>query len=171
MRVRSTPVMCCSAPEIEVGSILGWFCPLPFFPSGCGDGGAMLSAKLARCFCMLIALADSLLVGVVHLQLLLQHKQQFRTPSALQTLGNLRWTGLNSRNAEFIQLSRIGSRFVYCARFRCLRIHRCAPRRRFPPPPPVRGACSDHPDFAVGSAVPGRPAAILPIFVRITSLV
>jgi len=62
---------------------------------------------------LLVALDDSLLVGIVHLQLLLQHRQQFRTPSALQTLGNLLLAGLTSRITIFSQLSRIAfSRYV-----------------------------------------------------------
>ena len=46
---------------------------------------------------LLVALGDSLLISVVHLDFLLQHKHQFRTPVALQTLGNLLPTGLNPR--------------------------------------------------------------------------
>jgi hypothetical protein len=47
-----------------------------------------------------IALGDPLLIGVVHLHFLLQHKQQFRTPVTLQAFSNLLGTGRNSRITE-----------------------------------------------------------------------
>ena len=63
---------------------------------------------------MQVTLGDPPLVGVVHLQFLLQHKQQFRTPVALQTLGNLLLTGLNPRITECGQLPWIAfARDVY----------------------------------------------------------
>jgi hypothetical protein len=52
----------------------------------------------------LVALGDSFLIDVVHVYFLLQHKQQFRTPVALQAFGNLLLAGLNPRITECSQL-------------------------------------------------------------------
>jgi hypothetical protein len=46
----------------------------------------------------LVAFANSSLVGVIHLEFLLQHEDQFWAPAALQAFGNLGAAGLNPRS-------------------------------------------------------------------------
>jgi hypothetical protein len=55
----------------------------------------------------LVAFSDSSLVGVIHLDFLLQHKDQLLAPVALHSFGNLPTAGLNPRVTEFCELPRV----------------------------------------------------------------
>src|SRR6266513_143099 len=56
---------------------------------------------------LLVALSDSFLVDVVHVDFLFQHKEQLLAPGAFQAFGNLLLAGMNPRITKFSQLPRI----------------------------------------------------------------
>src|SRR6266478_8881037 len=107
MRVRSTPEMRCSSPlrwnwGVFLFGLVFFFLGSPSFlwrNSICKTGHVFLQ--------LLITLGDTSLVNIVHLDFLVQHKEQILAPVAFQAFGNLRLAGVNPRIAEFSQLLRI----------------------------------------------------------------
>src|SRR5438309_3110924 len=92
---------------MELGSILVWFVllflGLSFFRlwrnSICKTGHVFLQ--------LLVALGDASLVNMVHLDFLVQHKEQLLAPVAFQAFGNLLLGGVNPRITQFSQLLRV----------------------------------------------------------------
>src|SRR5467141_4800193 len=95
------------AAKLESRGILGWFCLLSLGFLFCRLERNSIRETRQVLLQLLIALGDPLLVGVIHRYFLLQYKEQFRTPIALQAFGHLLMTGLNPRITEFSQLPRI----------------------------------------------------------------
>src|SRR5438445_13239356 len=87
------------AAQIEAWSILGgWLLCLELLRrrldrEGTREAGEVLLQSL-------VALSDSFLIGVVHVYLLMQYEQQFRTPVALQAFGDFFLAGVNPRITE-----------------------------------------------------------------------
>src|ERR1700739_2153795 len=91
------------AAQIKAWSILGgWLLCLELLrrrldrEGTCEAGEALLQS--------LVALSDSVLIGVVHIYFLMQHEQQYRTPGALQAFGDFFGAGVTPRIAEHSQL-------------------------------------------------------------------
>src|SRR5499427_1142971 len=95
------------AAEFESRSILSWLCffSLRFHLRRWGRNSIHKTRQVL--LQLQVTLGDPLLIDVVHLDFLLQYKQQFRTPVTLQALGNLLLGGMNPWITEFRQLSRI----------------------------------------------------------------
>src|ERR1700731_3702551 len=58
---------------------------------------------------LLVAFGHPSLVGVIHFEFLMQHKDQFLAPVAFQAFGNLPAAGLNPGMTEFRKLVRVAS--------------------------------------------------------------
>src|SRR5713226_1221247 len=107
MRVRSTPVTRCSSllrskrgAFLAAGFFVLAFCVAELEWEGMCQAGEVLLQSL-------VALGDSFLIDVVHVYLLLQHKQQFRTPVAFKAFGNLLLASMNPRITQRSQRQRI----------------------------------------------------------------
>src|SRR5215467_96353 len=83
------------AAELESRGILSWlrFFSLRFHLRGWGRNSVHKTRQVL--LQLQITLGDPLLIDVVHLDFLLQYKQQFRTPVTLQALGNFLFGSMN----------------------------------------------------------------------------
>src|SRR5262249_60339760 len=91
------------AAKLESRGILGWLCffSLRFHLRRWGRNNIYKTRQVL--LQLLVTLGDPSLIDVVHLNFLLQYKQQFRTPVTLQALGNLLLGSMNPWITEFRQ--------------------------------------------------------------------